>query len=202
MKSGALRLDHKMILEWIRPDCSVLDLGCGDGELLDLLVRERGARAQGIEINDQAIFQCVARGLSVFHEDIDEGLTGYGAKAFDYVILNQSLQQVRKLDTVLQESLRVGKRVIVGFPNFAHYRARAQLFFLGKTPVTPALPYEWHDTPNLHFLTISDFVTYCRKRNIRIEKSAYVTDTSEVTALPNLFARLGLFLVSDGTSAG
>jgi methionine biosynthesis protein MetW len=202
MKSSTLRLDHKMILEWVRPDCSVLDLGCGDGELLDLLVRERGARAQGIEINDQAILQCVARGLSVFHEDIDEGLTGYGAKSFDYVILNQSLQQVRKLDTVMQESLRVGRQVIVGFPNFAHYRARAQMFFLGKTPVTPALPYEWHDTPNLHFLTISDFVSYCRERCIRIEKSACITDTSEVKIFPNLFARLGLFLVSNGTPAG
>ena len=191
-----------MILEWVRPDSSVLDLGCGDGELLDLLVRERGARAQGIEINDQAIFQCVARGLSVFHEDIDEGLTGYGAKTFDYVILNQSLQQVRKLDTVMQESLRVGRQVIVGFPNFAHYRARTQMFFLGKTPVTPALPYQWHDTPNLHFLTISDFVSYCRERCIRIEKSACITDTSEVKILPNLFARLGLFLVSNCTPAG
>jgi len=202
MKSSTLRLDHKMILEWVRPDSSVLDLGCGDGELLDLLVRERGARAQGIEINDQAIFQCVARGLSVFHEDIDEGLTGYGAKTFDYVILNQSLQQVRKLDTVMQESLRVGRQVIVGFPNFAHYRARTQMFFLGKTPVTPALPYQWHDTPNLHFLTISDFVSYCRERCIRIEKSACITDTSEVKILPNLFARLGLFLVSNCTPAG
>jgi methionine biosynthesis protein MetW len=191
-----------MILEWVRPDSSVLDLGCGDGELLDLLVRERGARAQGIEINDQAIFQCVARGLSVFHEDIDEGLTGYGAKTFDYVILNQSLQQVRKLDTVMQESLRVGRQVIVGFPNFAHYRARTQMFFLGKTPVTPALPYEWHDTPNLHFLTISDFVSYCRERSIRIEKSACITGTSEMKIFPNLFARLGLFLVSNGTPAG
>jgi methionine biosynthesis protein MetW len=191
-----------MILEWVKPDSSVLDLGCGDGELLDLLVRERGARAQGIEINDQAIFQCVARGLSVFHEDIDEGLTGYGAKTFDYVILNQSLQQVRKLDTVMQESLRVGRQVIVGFPNFAHYRARTQMFFLGKTPVTPALPYQWHDTPNLHFLTISDFAGYCRQRCIRIEKSACITDTSEVKIFPNLFARLGLFLVSNGTPAG
>jgi methionine biosynthesis protein MetW len=202
MKKGTLSLDHKWILEWVRPDSSVLDLGCGDGELLDLLVHERRARAQGIEINDQAIFRCVARGLSVFHEDIDEGLTGYGAKSFDYVILNQSLQQVRKLDTVMQESLRVGRKVIVGFPNFAYYRARTQLFFLGKTPVTPALPYEWHDTPNLHFLTITDFVTYCRRQNIRIERSAFITDRGEVKILPNLFALVGLFLVSDGSPAG
>ncbi len=198
MKSGLLRGDHRVILDWVRPEAFVLDLGCGDGELLDLLVREKGIRAQGIEINEQAIYQCVARGLSVFHEDIDNGLADYGDKSFDYVILNQSLQQVRKLDTVMQEALRVGKMVIVGFPNFAHYSARLQMFFLGRAPVTPALPYEWHDSPNLHFLSISDFRDYCRKRGIRVEKAACITETSEMKILPNLFARIGLFLVSNG----
>ncbi len=193
-------MDHRVILDWVRPGACVLDLGCGDGELLDLLVCEKGIRAQGIEINEQAIYQCVARGLSVFHEDIDNGLTDYGDKSFDYVILNQSLQQVRKLDTVMQESLRVGKMVIVGFPNFAHYRARLQMFFLGKAPVTPALPYEWHDSPNLHFLSIWDFHDYCRTRGIRMEKAACIAVTREVKVLANLFARTGLFLISNGNS--
>jgi len=101
VKTDALRPDHAAILEWVRPGCSVLDLGCGSGELLELLVKQRRARAQGVEIDEQAIYQCVARGLSVFHEDIDNGLTGYGEKSFDYVILNESLQQVRRLDDVL-----------------------------------------------------------------------------------------------------
>ena len=196
MTSDILRLDHQVVLRWVGPGASVLDLGCGDGELLDLLVRERGARAQGIEINEQAIYQCVARGLSVFQEDIDNGLTGYGERSFDFVILNQSLQQVKKLDVVLQEALRVGRQVIVGFPNFAHYRARSQMFFLGKTPVTPALPYQWHDTPNLHFLSILDFMSYCRETKISIDKTAWIGKARRVTVLPNLFAMTGIFLVS------
>jgi methionine biosynthesis protein MetW len=196
MTCETLSPDYQVILQWIGPGASVLDLGCGDGELLDLLVRERGARAQGIEINEQAIYRCVARGLSVFHEDIDHGLTGFGERSFDYVILNQSLQQVKQLDAVLHEALRVGRQVIVGFPNFAHYRARSQMFFLGKTPVTPALPYQWHDTPNLHFLSIVDFISYCRARKISIDKTAWIGRTRRVVVLPNLFALTGLFLVS------
>jgi len=196
MTAEILRPDYQVILQWIGPGSSVLDLGCGDGELLDLLVRVRGAKAQGIEISEQAIYECVARGLSVFHEDIDQGLTGYGEQSFDYVILNQSLQQVKRLDPVLREALRVGRQVIVGFPNFAHYRARSQMFFLGKTPVTPALPYQWHDTPNLHFLSIVDFICYCRARNISIDKTAWIGRTRRVVVLPNLFALTGLFLIS------
>jgi methionine biosynthesis protein MetW len=196
VKTDALRPDHAAILEWVRPGCSVLDLGCGSGELLELLVKQRRARAQGVEIDEQAIYQCVARGLSVFHEDIDNGLTGYGEKSFDYVILNESLQQVRRLDDVLREALRVGGQVIVGFPNFAHFPARCQIFFRGKTPVTRALPFEWHDTPNLHFLSISDFQDYCRRRAIRIDKCEFLSGSRSCRLLPNLFARTGLFMIS------
>jgi methionine biosynthesis protein MetW len=191
------RADHRIILEWIAPGSTVLDLGCGEGELLALLVKEKGVRAQGIEINEQAIYRCVARGLSVFHDDIDRGLSEYADKSFDYVILNQTLQQVRKLDDVLREAMRVGREVIVGFPNFAHYLARMHMFFLGKAPITPSLPYEWHDTPNLHFLSISDFDEYCRKRNIPIRKSAYFGKRGTAPFLPNLFALIGLFLISN-----
>ncbi len=178
-----------------------MDLGCGDGELLASLVKEKGVRAEGIDISEQAIHQCVAKGLSVLHEDVDNGLRGHADKSFDYVILNQSLQQVRHLEPVLTDALRVGKRVIVGFPNFTHYRARLQLFFSGKTPVTPSLPYKWYDTPNLHFLSISDFVEYCREKNIRIEKTAYFSEDRAVRFLPNLFALNGLFLISKAADA-
>jgi len=196
MPSETPALEYRAILKWIRQGSSVLDLGCGDGGLLDLLVRERGVRAQGIEIDEQAIYQCVAKGLSVFHEDIDHGLSDYGDQSFDYVILHQSFQQVKNPDSVLREALRVGRKVIVGFPNFAHYRARLQIFFMGKTPVTTSLPYEWHDTPNLHFLSISDFISYCRKRNIRIEKAAFIGKKRRIGILPNLFGLTGIFLIS------
>jgi methionine biosynthesis protein MetW len=197
MQSETPSLEYRAILEWIRQGSSVLDLGCGDGALLDLLVRERGVRAQGIEIDEQAIYQCVAKGLSVFHEDIDHGLSDYADQSFDYVILNQSFQQVKSPDLVLNEALRVGREVIAGFPNFAHYQARLQIFLKGKTPVTPSLPYEWHDTPNLHFLSISDFMEYCRQRNIKLEKAAFAGKKRRIKIFPNLFALTGIFLISD-----
>ncbi len=200
MGEGSERLDHRTILEWVEPGSSVLDLGCGDGELLARLVREKGVRAEGIDMSEQAIHRCVAKGLSVLHEDIDDGLKEYADKFFDYVILNQSLQQVRRLEPVLADALRVGKKVVVGFPNFTHYRARLQLFFRGKTPVTPSLPYKWYDTPNLHFLSISDFVEYCREKKIRIEKATYFSNDKMVRLFPNLLALNGLFLISNAVA--
>ena len=197
MQSETPSLEHRAILKWVRRGSSVLDLGCGDGELLTLLVRERNVKAQGIEIDEQAIYQCVAKGLSVFHEDIDHGLSDYSDQSFDYVVLNQSFQQVKNPGIVLKEALRVGREVIVGFPNFAHFLARLQIFFKGKTPVTPSLPYEWHDTPNLHFLSISDFIEYCHKRNIKIRKSFFIGKSRRVVIFPNLSALTGIFLISN-----
>lgn len=198
MRSDGARLDHHIILHWVEAESTVLDLGCGDGDLLELLVREKQVRAQGIEIDEKAIYRCVAKGLSVFHDDIDRGLSEYGDKTFDYVILNQTLQQVRKLDEVLQEALRVGRNVIVGFPNFAHWSVRAQIFFRGRTPVTPSLPYPWYDTPNLHFLSLSDFTDYCQKRGIEIRRRAYWGERGLVRFLPNLFAHNGVFMIASG----
>ncbi|HLB67319.1 MAG TPA: methionine biosynthesis protein MetW [Thermoplasmata archaeon] len=189
-------MEDGKILDWIETGSSVLDLGCGDGELLAFLVKEKRVRAEGIDINEQSIHRCVAKGLSVLHRDIDQGLADYPDESSDYVILNQSLQQVTQLEAVLADALRVGKKVIVGFPNFTHYKARLQIFFGGRTPVTPSLPYKWYDTPNLHFLSISDFVDYCREKGIRIEKSASFSNGRAVRSFPNLFALIGLFLIS------
>ena len=196
--SNGISLDHKIITDIIGQSSTVLDLGCGDGELLAILVREKNVKAQGIEIDDKAIFDCVARGLSVFHDDIDSGLSDYEDKSFDFVILNQSFQQVKKPDAVLKEALRVGKKVVIGIPNFAHIKARFQIFFRGRTPVTGALPYEWHDTPNLHFLSILDFMNYCKQRNISIEKAYFIGSRRKVALFPNLFAQTGIFVISGG----
>lgn len=196
MTQPQVKAEHKIILDWISEGASVLDLGCGDGELLILLINEKHVRAQGIELSETAIHRCVARGLSVFQQDIDTGLSEYGDNSFDYVILNQTMQQVKKPDFAIKEALRVGKKVIISFPNFVQAQARVQIFLKGRVPVTKALPYEWYDTPNLHFLGIADFIDYCKKRNIRIESSAFIRKNYKVNLFPNLFAETGLFLLS------
>ena len=195
MTASTVKIEHKIILDWVSKEASVLDLGCGDGELLALLIKEKQVHAQGIELSETAIQRCVAEGLSVFQQDIDTGLSEYADNSFDYVILNQTFQQVKKPDFALKEALRVGKRVIVGFPNFVHVAARLQIL-KGRVPVTKALPYEWYDTPNLHFLAIADFKDYCNKRNIRIENSAFIRKNGTVKLFPNLFAEIGLFLLN------
>jgi methionine biosynthesis protein MetW len=134
--------------------------------------------------------------MSVFQQDIDTGLKDYAEKSFDYVILNQTLQQVKKPDFVIKEALRVGKKVIIGFPNFCYISDRFQIFFRGKVPVSASLPYQWYDTPNLHFLSIADFKEYCNKTFITIERSAFISKNRKVNFLPNLFGEVGLFLVS------
>lgn len=199
--TNGICLDHRIIADIVTRSSSVLDLGCGNGELLSLLVREKDVKGQGIEIDDKAIFGCVAKGLSVFHDDIDSGLVDYGDNSFDFVIMNQTFQQVKKPHSALQEALRVGRKVIIGIPNFAHINARYQIFFRGRTPLTGALPYEWHDTPNLHFLSILDFIEYCHKKNIVIEESHFIGAKRKVTLLPNLFAQTGIFVISGVTNS-
>jgi len=193
---GNIRLDHLLISKLIEPQSGVLDLGCGHGDLLALLRAEKKVRAQGIELSEDAIFHCVEKGLSVFHMDFDSGLSSFKSQSFDYVILNKSLQETLHVEYVLQEALRVGKRVVVGFPNFAHWRARVQLFFLGKTPVTKSLPKYWYNTPNLHFLSITDFEDYTKDRGIRVLERHYLTSQAELRLFPNLFATMAIFVVT------
>lgn len=201
-ENPSAKLEYPIILAWTKQSSSVLDLGCGDGELISLLVQEKQVRAQGIEIDEQAIYESVARGLSVFQQDIDTGLAEYLDKSFDYVILSQTLQQVKKPDFVLKEALRVGKQAIVSFPNFVYYPARFQIFFRGRVPVTPSLPHEWYETPNLHFLSISDFIEYCNQRKISIKNSAFVRKNKRLRFFPNFFAEIGIFLISDEQRTG
>ena len=191
-----IRPDYRIILEWVKKNSSVLDLGCGSGELLYLLIKEKKARGHGIEISVEEIYKCVAKGLNILHGDIENGLADYKDKSFDYVILNQSMQQILHVDRVLQDALRVGKKVIVGFPNFVYYRSRLQILFGGRTPVNASLPYQWHETPNLHFLSILDFIEYCRKKKIKIEHRAFLGKDQRVYFFPNAFAQTGIFLIS------
>ena len=196
MESNGIQLDHQIISRIIEPQSRVLDLGCGDGDLLYLLAREKGARVQGIEVNDSAIYECVKKGLSVFHGDIESGLAEYPDHSFDYVILNQSMQEVKKIDWLVQEALRIGGKIIVGFPNFAYLQARVMLFFKGKAPITSSLPHRWYDTPNVRFLSISDFRDFCREKNLRVLEAHYLGKKKSVGLWPNLFALNGIFVVT------
>jgi len=189
------RFDHKVIIDLIESGSKVLDLGCGDGTLLSLLIEQKNCHGTGIEIDEKAIYQCVANGLTVSHGDIDSGLADFSDKRFDYVILHESLQQVLNPRNVILESLRVGKKVIVGIPNFCHTRARFQIFFQGRVPVTKELPHQWYDTPNLRFLSLKDFRYFCRDNQIKILKEIGIAGNRIVRFRRNLFSNVGIFLL-------
>ena len=188
--------DHRIIYSIVEDNSRVLDLGCGEGELLYPLVRDKRVRAQGIELDDKAIQECVKKGLSVFHDDIENSLREFPDHSFDYVILNQSMQEVKKVDHVIQEALRIGNKVIVGFPNFAYIKSRFMLFFRGRSPITGSLPYLWFDTPNVRFLSITDFKSFCDEKNIRIVESYYMGEKEIIHFWPNLFALNAIFVLT------
>jgi methionine biosynthesis protein MetW len=194
-----VRLDHVVISRFVGRGARVLDLGCGEGNLIALLESEKDARVQGIELDNEAVDRCIMRGLSVFHGDIESGLADYPDQSFDWVILNQSMQETRKIDFVIEECLRVGRHVIVGFPNFAHLRARATIFFCGRTPVTSSLPHNWFDTPNIRFLSIRDFAAFCRRKDITVVDAEYLGKRRTVSVLPNLLARNAVFVLTKRT---
>ncbi len=200
MASEDIRLDHRIIYSVVEPNARVLDLGCGEGDLLYPLVRDKQVRAQGIELADKAIQECVKKGLSVFHDDIEHSLREYPDKSFDYVILNQSMQEVKNVDFVIHEALRIGSKVIVGFPNFANIKSRLMLFFRGRSPITESLPYLWFDTPNVRFLSITDFKDFCAKKNIRIVEAHYLGEKTPVCFWPNLIALNAIFVLMKGNT--
>jgi methionine biosynthesis protein MetW len=199
MAEGA-PIDHSVILDLVPRGARVLDLGCGDGSLLLKLVRQKGVVGRGIEISEAGVRDCIVKGLTVLQGDIDQGLRDYPDGSFDYVILNQTLQAVKKPDVVLSEMLRVGKKGIVGFPNFAYWKLRFYLLFLGRMPKTDFLPYDWYDTPNIHFCSILDFTDYCARHGVTVEKAVYLSTGHGGRVLngvrPNLFTESAVYLLS------
>ena len=194
------RLDYKLIEGLVPEGSTVLDLACGDGELLEELIREKRVHGSGVEIDQAAVEKCIARGLSVFHGDLDAGLADFMDQSHDVVILSLSLQQLRRPRMIVREMVRVGRLAIVSFPNFAHWSTRLQLAAQGRMPVTKELPYQWWDTPNIHLCTIEDFRTLCRAEGLRIERELYLRSVDRPAparpVLPNVLARLAIFAVT------
>ena len=192
---ASARIDFEILAGLVLPQCRVLDLGCGDGTLLDLLVRRKRVVGRGVEIDDAGVRACIAKGLSVHHANVDEGLGDYRDLSFDYVILSQTLQTVHRPQLVMREMLRVGRAGIVSFPNFGYWQVRWQLFASGCMPKTDYLPYQWYDTPNIHLLTVRDFHVFCAEHRFAIETAIYLCDGRRITYAPNLRAKEAIFLV-------
>ena len=196
-----MRLDQRLIAEMVVPGARVLDIGSGDGTLIEYLYRTRGCDARGIEIDMAEVTRAVAHGLPVMHGDADTDLTQYPDGAFDYVILSRTLQAVERPREVLRQMLRIGERAIVSFPNFGHWQLRWQLFWLGRMPMTSVWGRPWHETPNIHPCTIRDFFVLCGEEGYQVEKWLAVDDAGQrspwrrFVGLANLFGEQALFLL-------
>jgi methionine biosynthesis protein MetW len=189
------RSDFQMIGELVTPGSRVLDLGCGEGELLAWLAENQNVQARGVELDPGKVRRAIARGVMVYQGDLEQGLVDYPDNAFDYVILSQTLQQTFRPLTVLTEMLRVGKHVIVAFPNFAHWRMRWLHLVSGRTPRTTLFPYDWYDSPNIHFLSIDDFEALARKQGWVIERKLFLSGDRRLVTRPNLLAEIAVFLL-------
>ena len=183
--------------DWISEDSKVLDLGCGDGSLLDDLKKEKSVSGLGIEIDAGKIKSCLEKGISVIEQDIDNGLENFGNQTFDFVVMSQSIQALKRPELALEEIVRVGKECIVSIPNFANIKCRLQLFFKGQMPVSNALPHDWFSTPNLHLCSLEDFEELCKKCKISIIERKLSKRNGEESFLmklfPNLFSEVALY---------
>ena len=196
------RSDYAIIGEIVEPGAKVLDLGCGEGELLEWLAQNKDVDARGLEISSAKVQRAIARGVSVYQGDIDDGLADYPDQAFDYVILSQTLQESRYPQRVLREMLRVGRCAIVAFPNFGHWTVRLSMLRTGQAPKTKLFPYEWYDSPNIHFLTVHDFENLARQEHLEVERRYFLSGHRRVTLMPNLMAEVAVFLVRSGRQPG
>jgi methionine biosynthesis protein MetW len=194
-----VRLDYSIVANWVKPETQVLDLGCGDGSLLLQLQNELNVHAYGLEINEEHILQCVNSGINVVEQDIEKGLSNFEDKRFDTVIMSQAIQTLQHPDKALAEMLRIGRECIITFPNFGHWKARLHLAFNGRMPVSDLLPYEWYDTPNIHFCTFKDFDIMCQQMNASIINREVIATRSLGKTFqglhPNLFGETALYRV-------
>ena len=188
------RADFKTIAELIADGAKVLDLGCGDGSLLKYLKQTRQTWGYGVEIADEKILACTKNGVNVIQTDLETGLSGFESGSFDYVILSQTLQAMKHTEIVMREMLRVAKQAIVTFPNFGYWRHRMQVVS-GHMPVSPNLPYQWYNTPNIHLCTLQDFEAFCATLNVRILQRIVMHRGQQVSLMPNLLGSLAVYRV-------
>jgi len=206
MAADTARVDLRIIASFVTAGARVLDVGCGDGTLLEMLSREKQVDGRGVEISQKGVNETVARGLSVVQGDADSDLVFYPDKAFDFTILSQTLQATGNPKTVLQSMLRIGRRAIISFPNFGHWRIRRQFVTQGRMPITENLPYSWYDTPNIHFCTIRDFVSLVDEIGAEIEEAVAIHGNGRRISrrspwmIWNLFSEQAVFVLSDGSA--
>lgn len=200
-----MRMDHQLAERWIAPHSQVLDLGCGNGELLAHLQQNLGVRGYGLEIDEEKINEAIGNGLSIIEQDLNDGLARFADNSFDTVVMARALQAVKSPDTLLLDMLRVGREAIITFPNFAHWQNRLHLGLKGMMPVSEALPYEWYDTPNIHLCTFKDFEKLCAQHNIDIINRFAVSDSPRghsalmntlIRQAPNLLADVAIYRVT------
>lgn len=190
----AVRADFSVIGTWIPRQGRVLDLGCGDGSLLSYLSEARGATGYGIDIDDASVLACLRSGINVLQRDLEGGLTEFGDRSFDCVILSQALQQVRRIEALLEEMLRVGREAIIAFPNFAFWKHRIDIL-LGRMPVSDTLPYPWYETPNIHLTTVRDFDEYCVSHSIEVVERIVLHGARPVRLFPQLLGSLAIYRI-------
>lgn len=198
-------IGYDLVIDEIPEGSRVLDLGCGDGSLLKLLQEKKHVTGFGVEISEEGVSLCMEKGVYCYQADIDEGLSDYRENSFDYVILNQTIQNTKQPDFVIREVLRIGKMAVISFPNFGYYRTRAYLMFRGTMPVNELLPYEWYNSPNIHLLTINDMIKMSSDFSFRIISQKHFSlardDRSSIVRMrPNLVAQYGFFVITSAKS--